>query len=62
MQSRTVTVIFLFRHVTELSKTFPDVEMVFGNGQKILLSPENYLFKVRQSLLPSLSFLLYGSS
>ncbi|KAJ4815318.1 Eukaryotic aspartyl protease family protein [Rhynchospora pubera] len=33
------------RYVNELSDSFPDVEMVFGNGQKILLSPENYLFK-----------------
>ncbi|WOL00571.1 hypothetical protein Cni_G09284 [Canna indica] len=31
--------------VSGLSKTFPEVEMVFGNGQKISLSPENYLFR-----------------
>ncbi|CAD5182531.1 unnamed protein product [Musa acuminata subsp. malaccensis] len=31
--------------VSELSKTFPEVEMVFGNGQKLSLSPENYLFQ-----------------
>ncbi|GKU98883.1 hypothetical protein SLEP1_g11818 [Rubroshorea leprosula] len=31
--------------VSQLSKTFPTVEMVFGNGQKLLLSPENYLFR-----------------
>ncbi|KAK9670310.1 hypothetical protein RND81_13G193200 [Saponaria officinalis] len=31
--------------VTELSRTFPSVDMVFGNGQKYSLSPENYLFK-----------------
>ncbi|KAJ0098007.1 hypothetical protein Patl1_28585 [Pistacia atlantica] len=28
---------------SQLSNTFPAVEMVFGNGQKLLLSPENYL-------------------
>ncbi|GAV58771.1 Asp domain-containing protein [Cephalotus follicularis] len=31
--------------VSHLSKSFPVVEMVFGNGQKLLLSPENYLFR-----------------
>ncbi|KAL9229805.1 hypothetical protein vseg_005234 [Gypsophila vaccaria] len=31
--------------VSELSKTFPSVDMVFGNGHKYSLSPENYLFK-----------------
>ncbi|KAK9125708.1 hypothetical protein Scep_014554 [Stephania cephalantha] len=31
--------------VSELSKIFPAVEMVFGTGQKLLLSPENYLFR-----------------
>ncbi|PPD68450.1 hypothetical protein GOBAR_DD34666 [Gossypium barbadense] len=31
--------------VSELSKTFPTVEMVFGHQQKLLLSPENYLFR-----------------
>ncbi|KAA8522620.1 hypothetical protein F0562_013019 [Nyssa sinensis] len=31
--------------VSQLSKTFPAVEMVFGNGQKLSLSPENYLFQ-----------------
>ncbi|KAK5783064.1 aspartic proteinase 36-like [Gossypium arboreum] len=31
--------------VSELSKTFPTVEMVFGYQQKLLLSPENYLFR-----------------
>ncbi|KAL7083913.1 hypothetical protein ACP275_14G191500 [Erythranthe tilingii] len=30
---------------SQLSNAFPSVEMVFGNGQKILLSPENYLFR-----------------
>ncbi|CAK9317100.1 unnamed protein product [Citrullus colocynthis] len=33
------------RDVTELSKVFPEVDMVFANGQKISLSPENYLFR-----------------
>lgn len=33
------------RDVSELSKTFPQVDMVFGNGQKLTLSPENYLFR-----------------
>ncbi|KNA19374.1 hypothetical protein SOVF_062200 [Spinacia oleracea] len=33
------------RKVSELSKTFPTVDMVFENGQKHSLSPENYLFK-----------------
>ncbi|CAN6682545.1 unnamed protein product [Malus baccata var. baccata] len=32
------------RDVTQLSKVFPQVGTVFGNGQKLLLSPENYLF------------------
>ncbi|KAM1073766.1 hypothetical protein TB2_018415 [Malus domestica] len=27
------------------SDTFPAVDMVFGNGQKLTLSPENYLFR-----------------
>lgn len=31
--------------VTEISKIFPEVAMVFGNGQKLALSPENYLFR-----------------
>lgn len=31
--------------VSQLSKIFPTVELVFGNGQKLLLSPENYLFR-----------------
>lgn len=31
--------------VSQLSKVFPEVDMVFGNGQKLLLSPENYLFR-----------------
>ncbi|GAB2228362.1 hypothetical protein Droror1_Dr00010197 [Drosera rotundifolia] len=33
------------RDVSQLSRTFPQVEMVFGNGQKLSLSPENYLFR-----------------
>ncbi|KAB1214860.1 Aspartic proteinase-like protein 2 [Morella rubra] len=32
--------------VLELSKTFPVVDMEFSNGQKLSLSPENYLFRV----------------
>ncbi|XP_006844329.2 aspartic proteinase-like protein 2 [Amborella trichopoda] len=31
--------------VSELSKTFPDVNMVFENGQMVTLAPENYLFR-----------------
>ncbi|XP_022149435.1 aspartyl protease family protein 1-like isoform X2 [Momordica charantia] len=31
--------------VAELSKTFPAVDMVFENGQKLSLAPENYLFR-----------------
>ncbi|KAF6142398.1 hypothetical protein GIB67_033825 [Kingdonia uniflora] len=31
--------------VSQLSKTFPEVDMVFGNGQKFSLAPENYLFR-----------------
>ncbi|KAL9245822.1 hypothetical protein vseg_019427 [Gypsophila vaccaria] len=31
--------------VSKLSESFPSVDMVFGNGQKYTLSPENYLFK-----------------
>ncbi|KAJ4836229.1 hypothetical protein Tsubulata_023850 [Turnera subulata] len=34
------------RDVSHLSKVFPEVNMVFNNGQKLLLSPENYLFRV----------------
>ncbi|CAI9102275.1 OLC1v1000516C2 [Oldenlandia corymbosa var. corymbosa] len=30
---------------SQLSSTFPLVEMVFSNGQKLALSPENYLFR-----------------
>uniref|UniRef100_A0ACD5YRF2 Uncharacterized protein n=1 Tax=Avena sativa TaxID=4498 RepID=A0ACD5YRF2_AVESA len=33
------------RNVSKLSEVFPDVDMVFGNGQKLSLSPENYLFR-----------------
>ncbi|KAE8653950.1 putative pumilio-like protein 7 [Hibiscus syriacus] len=33
------------RDVSNLSKVFPEVEMVFNNGNKLLLSPENYLFR-----------------
>ncbi|KAE8655169.1 54S ribosomal protein L51 [Hibiscus syriacus] len=31
--------------VSQLSKKFPTVELVFGDQQKLLLSPENYLFR-----------------
>ncbi|CAJ2635308.1 unnamed protein product [Trifolium pratense] len=31
--------------VSQLSKNFPVVDMVFGNGQKYSLSPENYMFR-----------------
>ncbi|KAF7809890.1 aspartic proteinase-like protein 2 [Senna tora] len=31
--------------VSQLSKNFPVVDMVFGNGHKLSLSPENYLFR-----------------
>ncbi|KAI4327389.1 hypothetical protein L6164_019858 [Bauhinia variegata] len=31
--------------VSQLSKSFPVVDMVFENGQKLPLSPENYLFR-----------------
>ncbi|KAL3631701.1 hypothetical protein CASFOL_024685 [Castilleja foliolosa] len=31
--------------VSKLSNVFPSVEMVFDKGQKLLLSPENYLFR-----------------
>ncbi|KAB2626527.1 aspartic proteinase nepenthesin-1-like [Pyrus ussuriensis x Pyrus communis] len=27
------------------SDTFPEVDMIFGNGEKLTLSPENYLFR-----------------
>lgn len=33
------------RNVSQLSQAFPDVDMVFGDGQKLSLSPENYLFR-----------------
>ncbi|XP_042452749.1 aspartic proteinase nepenthesin-2-like [Zingiber officinale] len=31
--------------VSQLSNIFPKVDMVFGNGEKLTLSPENYLFR-----------------
>lgn len=37
---------FYFRNVSQLSNTFPAVDMVFSGGQKLSLSPENYLFRV----------------
>ncbi|CAM0906564.1 unnamed protein product [Alopecurus aequalis] len=33
------------RNVSKLSEVFPEVDMVFGNGHKLSLSPENYLFR-----------------
>lgn len=42
---------FVFSDVLELSKTFPAVDMVFSNGQKLSLSPENYLFRVSNGLV-----------
>ncbi|CAI0451681.1 unnamed protein product, partial [Linum tenue] len=33
------------REISELSKIFPTVDMVFSNGQSLTLSPENYLFR-----------------
>ena len=38
---------FVFSDISELSKFFPTVDMVFENGQKYSLFPENYLFRVR---------------
>lgn len=31
--------------VSQMSKSFPVLDMVFGNGQKLSLTPENYLFR-----------------
>ncbi|XP_004244902.1 aspartic proteinase 36-like [Solanum lycopersicum] len=31
--------------VSQLSKSFPSVDMVFSNGKKLSLTPENYLFR-----------------
>ncbi|XP_049401187.1 aspartic proteinase 36-like isoform X2 [Solanum stenotomum] len=31
--------------ISRLSKSFPPVDMVFSNGKKLSLSPENYLFR-----------------
>lgn len=42
---------FVFSNVLELSKTFPAVDMVFSNEQKLSLSPENYLFRVSNGLV-----------
>ncbi|KAG2638115.1 aspartic proteinase CDR1-like [Panicum virgatum] len=33
------------RNVSQLHEVFPAVDMVFGNGQKLSLTPENYLFR-----------------
>lgn len=44
-----------FSDVSGLSNTFPAVDMVFGNGQKLSLSPENYLFRVSIRLLSNIT-------
>ncbi|KAH0679191.1 hypothetical protein KY284_020276 [Solanum tuberosum] len=31
--------------VSQLSKSFPSIDMVFNNGNKLSLTPENYLFR-----------------
>lgn len=36
----------MLRDISKLSEVFPKVDMVFGDKQKLSLSPENYLFKV----------------
>ncbi|XP_061341213.1 aspartic proteinase 36-like isoform X2 [Gastrolobium bilobum] len=41
----SVRVYLYFSDVSKLSKSFPVVDMVFGNGHKFSLSPENYLFR-----------------
>ncbi|CAN8267785.1 unnamed protein product [Cochlearia groenlandica] len=33
------------RDVAEIHNFFPEIDMEFGNGQKLILSPENYLFR-----------------
>lgn len=33
------------RNVSQLHEVFPAVDMVFGNGQKLSITPENYLFR-----------------
>uniref|UniRef100_A0A1J3DW50 Aspartic proteinase-like protein 2 n=1 Tax=Noccaea caerulescens TaxID=107243 RepID=A0A1J3DW50_NOCCA len=33
------------RNVAEVHNYFPEIAMEFGNGQKLILSPENYLFR-----------------
>jgi hypothetical protein len=43
------------RNVSKLHEVFPDVDMVFGNGQKLSLTPENYLFRVGAYLFIYLS-------
>lgn len=49
--------------ISQLLKTFPAVEMVFGNGQKLSLSPENYLFRVgiNVGISASLSYFVFSS-
>jgi hypothetical protein len=42
----TIQIYLYFRNVSQLSKSFPVVDMVFESGHKLSLSPENYLFRV----------------
>ncbi|KAH0671494.1 hypothetical protein KY289_025987 [Solanum tuberosum] len=39
--------------VSQLSKSFPFVDMVFSNGKKLSLTPENYLFRHSKVLGPT---------
>ena len=32
------------RDVSQLSKKFPQIDLLLGNGQKVQLAPENYMF------------------
>jgi len=47
----TVWVCLHFSVASQLSKSFPVVDMVFGNGDKYSLSPENYMFRVSHTRL-----------
>lgn len=54
-----VQIYFYFSDVSQLAKSFPVVDMVFENGHKLSLSPENYLFRVsyiRRSLVSLAGF------
>ena len=48
-----------FSDVSQISKSFPVVEMVFGNGHKLSLSPENYLFRVSYVIKSLLSLVVF---